>query len=394
MKIAIITYHFLYNFGANLQILATVKYLEKLGHEVCVLNYRPPELVEKYRKTVSPIQADAHQQFCELYLPESPVCANQEDIIKVAAEENFDVVISGSDAVLRLWTKNVREDTRFPNPFWLTWTDKVGVKRKGVLAASSMGTNYFSFPQEVRSGIREALKQMDYISIRDRWTKMLLSLISRNQYSLKLCPDPVVMLNEVISIPEEYSQEAVAEKNKYILLSVYKNTVSEQWIKDFVEAAHSKGLKVYSLPFAEYEVQGAVDKVIGFPLSPLAWYSWIQNAAAYVGVRFHPIVCALVNQVPFVALDQYELNCHPKRLRNKILAKLLKPLIRFSSKTYDVCWTAKRTKYCLNPRQYSQLSPDKVLDLATESINFSMNKSFISSSQENFTNMIDKILGS
>ena len=392
MKIGIITYHFLYNFGANLQILATVKYLEKLGHEVCVLNYRPPELVKKYQTTVPSLQAEAHQQFCELYLPESPVCANQEDIIKVAAEENFDVVISGSDAVLRLWTKNVREDTRFPNPFWLTWTEKVGVKRKGVLAASSMGTNYLSFPPKVKSGIREALNQMDYITIRDRWTKMLLSLISGNQYSLRLCPDPVVMLNEVISIPEEYAKEAIEQKKQYILLSVYKNTVSEQWIKDFVKSAHSKGFKVYSLPLPEYEVNGEVDKVIGFPLSPLAWYAWIQNAAAYVGVRFHPIVCALANQVPFVALDQYESNWGLKRRRNKILTKPLGPLIRFSSKTYDLCWTAKRTKYCLNPRQYSQLSPAKILDLATGSINLKNNQSFIFRSQQTFSQTINKIL--
>jgi len=390
VKIGIITYHFLYNFGANLQILATIKYLEKLGHQVCVLNYRPPELVEKYRKTVASIQAEAHQQFCDLYLPESPVCENQEALIKFATEAKFDVIISGSDAVLRLWQKNVREDTRFPNPFWLTWTEQVGVKRKGVLAASSMGTNYLTFPKEVRSGIREALKKMNYITIRDRWTKTLLSLISYNQYSLKLCPDPVIMLNEVFAIPEQYSQEAVAKRKEYILLSIYKDTVSKQWIKDFIETAHNKGLEVYSLPLPEYEVQGNFDKIIGFPLSPLEWYAWIQNAAAYVGVRFHPIVCALTNQVPFVALDQYEWGI--KRRRDRILTKPLRPLLRFSSKTYDVCWSAKLTKYCLNPVQYNQLSPAQILDLATESINLQSNQSFIADSQESFIKTINKIL--
>ncbi|MGK7933251.1 MAG: polysaccharide pyruvyl transferase family protein [Microcystaceae cyanobacterium] len=394
MKIGIITYHFLCNFGANLQVLATVKYLEKLGHQVCVLNYRPPELVEKYKETVPSLQSDAHQQYCETYLPESSICGNQEAIVRVAAEEKFDVVIAGSDAVLRLWTKNLREDTKFPNPFWLTWTEEVGVKRKGVLAASSMGTNYLSFSSDVKSGIREALSRMNHVTVRDRWTKTLLSLISRNRYPLKICPDPVVMMNEVMSIPEEYAKEAIAEKNKYVLLSVYKNTVSEQWITDFVEAAHIKGYKVYSLPLPEYEVQGVVDKVIGFPLSPLEWYAWIQNAAAYVGVRFHPIVCALVNQVPFVALDQYELesNWNPQRRKDKILSKLLGSLIRFSSKTYDVCSTAKRTQYCLNPQQYSQLSPAQILDLATETIDLPTNQSFIANAQNTFVETINKIL--
>ena len=387
MKIGIITYHWLYNFGANLQILATVKYLQKLGHEVCVLNYRPPELVEKYQKTVPSIQADAHQQFCELYLPESSVCANQEDIIKVATEENFDVVISGSDAVLRLWTKNVREDTRFPNPFWLTWTEELGIKRKGILAGSSMGTNYFLFPPEVRSGIRNTLRTMDYISIRDRWTQILLSTISRNQYQLKLCPDPVVMLNEVMSVPEKYGREAIAEKNQYILLSVYKNTVSDRWVSKFVETSHLQGLKVYSLPLPEYEVLRPVDKVINFPLSPLEWYAWIQNAAAYVGVRFHPIVCALVNGVPFVALDQYEM-----QLKRRLIRVLTRPLFRFSSKTYDLCWRAKCTKNCLNPKQYQQLSPQEIFGLVQEQLVTREINQFVFDAQATFTKAVSQII--
>jgi hypothetical protein len=200
------------------------------------------------------------------------------------------------------------------------------------------------------------------------------------------------MLNEVISIPEKYARKAIEQKKQYILLSVYKDTVSKQWIKDFVESAHSKGFKVYSLPLPEYEVNGEVDQIIGFPLSPLAWYAWIQNAAAYVGVRFHPIVCALANQVPFVALDQYESNWGTKRRRDKILTKPLRPIIRFSSKTYDVCWNAKRTKYCLNTGQYSQLSPDSIVNLATEQINLKVNKLFISKSQQIFSQTINKIL--
>lgn len=360
MKIGIITYHWLYNFGANLQVLSTVSYLQKLGHQVRVINYRPHELVAKYQN-VPPLQAKAHQQFCQAYLPETSVCTNQEEVIKVAGEQNFEVVISGSDAVLRLWRNNAREDTRFPNPFWLTWTEEAGIKRKGVLAASSMGTNYFSFPSDVRSGIREALGTMDYICVRDCWTQFMLSSISRDRYQLQLCPDPVVMLNDLISIPCEYVQKA---SEQYLILSVYEHTVSDQWVSEFVDEAHRYGLKVYSLPLPEYEVLRPVDKVIHFPLSPLAWYTWIQNAVAYVGVRFHPVVCSLVNNVPFVALDSYETS-FGRRLYNIPT----KPLRRFSSKTYDLCWRVRRTKYCLNPQQYHRLSPKKVVSLVQEQMN-------------------------
>ena len=43
MKIAILTHHWVMNFGANLQALATYNFLKLLGHEVIFLNYRPPQ---------------------------------------------------------------------------------------------------------------------------------------------------------------------------------------------------------------------------------------------------------------------------------------------------------------------------------------------------------------
>lgn len=41
MKVGIITFHFVSNQGAVLQCLATQKFLEKNGHEACVIDYRP-----------------------------------------------------------------------------------------------------------------------------------------------------------------------------------------------------------------------------------------------------------------------------------------------------------------------------------------------------------------
>lgn len=41
MKICIITCHDVYNFGASLQAYALQHYLEELGHEVEIIDYRP-----------------------------------------------------------------------------------------------------------------------------------------------------------------------------------------------------------------------------------------------------------------------------------------------------------------------------------------------------------------
>ena len=48
MKICIITCHDVYNFGASLQAYALQHYLEELGHEVEIIDYRPGYLYKKY----------------------------------------------------------------------------------------------------------------------------------------------------------------------------------------------------------------------------------------------------------------------------------------------------------------------------------------------------------
>ena len=90
----------------------------------------------------------------------------------------------------------------------------------------------------------------------------------------------------------------------------------------------------------------ASDKVIELPLSPFEWYAWIQNAAGYVGVRFHAIVSAITNGVPYVAFDNYEWRS-----------------IRLSSKTFDLCKQAGVPEFCLNRQLRMKKNPQQVFEL-------------------------------
>ena len=49
MKIATITFHHVYNFGGVLQALALQTFLEKRGHQVQIIDYRPQYLESEYR---------------------------------------------------------------------------------------------------------------------------------------------------------------------------------------------------------------------------------------------------------------------------------------------------------------------------------------------------------
>ena len=122
MKIGLITHHWVPNFGANLQCLGTTNYLKELGHQVIVIDYRPKDLVEINKKNVTPEQLEAHEKFVTSYFELTDTYGSGEELSQGIGKYNFDLVLSGSDALFRLDESKSREDLNFPNPFWLDWT--------------------------------------------------------------------------------------------------------------------------------------------------------------------------------------------------------------------------------------------------------------------------------
>ena len=347
MRVGILTYHWAYNFGANLQALSAQRFLERLGHNVTILNYYPEGMVEALYSRVIDSQVEAHTDFCNTYLNQSPLCKSETDLVNYCGVVKFDAILVGSDAVFRLARKPKREDQRFPNPFWLQWVTQLTPSPiVSALGASSMGTPFFALPLAVQKGIGQAIQQFDYVSVRDKWTKWMVQWLSRGRKRAFLCPDPVNVFNEICELPSEFSAEPKKHHKQYILVSLFKDMLSDTWIRDFVEIAHKQDLAVYSLPLPEEIVEGPVDRVIGLPLSPLEWFAWIQNAAGYMGVRFHAIVSSIVSDVPFVSFDNYQWR-----------------FLRSSSKTYDLCTQAHVAEFCLNDRLRSQLSPEQAFTM-------------------------------
>ena len=347
MRIGILTYHWVYNFGANLQTLATSRFLGRMGHDVWILNYRPQDLEDLYRQRIDAAQADTHENFYAVHLRQSPVCRSEKELVAFCRETGLDAVVAGSDAVFRLSKELDRSDTRFPNPFWLVWATSSlqPAPMTAALAATAMGTNYFAYSSSVRRGISDAIRRMSLVSVRDRWTQLMLFTVTGGRCWAPLCPDPVIVLNDVFQLADEHAREPVANHRRYILMSIYSGMLSNEWIQRFVKIAHSQGLQVFSLPLPEGEVKIPVDRVLSLPLSPLTWYAWIQHAAGFIGVRFHPVVCSMANDVPFVSFDTYQ-----------------RKLLRIASKTYDLCTRTRTRSLCLNDQSRRDLSPRKAFE--------------------------------
>ena len=133
MKIGILTYHWVANFGANLQTLSTYKYVENAGHTPIIINWIPDDLMKVYERKVSKEQLCTHRQFAiSNYHNITDVCKDKYDIARVVDEKQIDIVIIGSDAVFSytpileriricrrgLWYFKPISDFDCPNPFW------------------------------------------------------------------------------------------------------------------------------------------------------------------------------------------------------------------------------------------------------------------------------------
>ena len=318
MKIGILTYHWVYNFGANLQSLATVSWLRMVGHEVQILNYRPRDLESRYRANTSPQQAAAHEQFTEDYLPLSPLCRTDEDLREAA--HGLDLLISGSDAVFRVEKDPMHSCVAYPNPFWMGWAESLDIP-KVAFAASCMGSRYAQLSRKKREGIRKAISQFKVVSARDLWTQFELFKVQYGRRWPSRVPDPVLMAPELPAF-KEHGIGSLSSSGKTILISAYPGMIEHRWLRRFASEAGNRGYDVVELPIPDEVASLPIVERIEKPLDPLAWYQLISNCAAYVGIRFHPIVVAIANSVPFLSIDSYRTDS----------------LLPFSSKTFDLCW--------------------------------------------------------
>jgi len=133
MKIGILTLHSVSNFGANLQAYSTIGYLMNNGFEPIVINWIPEDMEAKSSIFIPSLQAKAHKEFIEKYIPSTKICRTDADIVDVIESENIKGIIVGSDALfhlrpflsrIRLGRKGITiqpapgGNWRFPNPYW------------------------------------------------------------------------------------------------------------------------------------------------------------------------------------------------------------------------------------------------------------------------------------
>lgn len=371
-KIGILTYHSVYNFGANLQALSTLCYFRNHGYDVKIINWRPRDLLKNYAESTPVKQAKVHETFYECFFDLTEICYTDEDIVRVIEKESMDAIVIGSDAVCRHFPFLVRwrpsrtykflknglfSPDIFPNPYWGSFYTRLDKKIPMILmSVSSQGTLYQYTLWRERKQLLKAINNFSFITVRDSWTQKVFKCFSYGKLLPNITPDPVLGFN--VNVSQEIVSENIIKRfnlpEKYIILSFKrKYAPSEDWIKKFFYCCNEKGLAVISLPYPQEENSLNVDVNISLPISPIEWYNIIKYSVGYVGNNMHPIIVSIHNAVPFFSFDYYG---YTKLVTRKVCLEC--------SKIYDLCQKFDLLDYYSNVqmRNYQFPNPEVVFD--------------------------------
>lgn len=307
MRIGILTFHRPANFGANLQAYSTTCYFKALGHEVKVIDYiRAGDL--KYKDLVNLNQFYAHKYFVENRLPLTRQVMDESGLSEVVAEEKFELLLIGSDAVWRSPQDN--------NIYFAQWLYDSSPLRKIKVASISpahMGDGYESLSINQRTAIRECLKRFNFITVRDVWTKYVINrdIFNGEDFIKIVNPDPVFSLYRFIE-NEIWDSKGISTKSYYLMSLPKQWTMTgkfskkkRSWFDKFKRNVNNAGYKLIELPIPEGKSGLPFDYSIDYPIDPLQWFLWIRNAKAFCGLRFHAIVSSISNGTPFYSVDSY-----------------------------------------------------------------------------------------
>ena len=267
MKIGILTYHCVPNFGAQLQAVSTIGYLKSKGLEPIVLHWYPNDLEDLYAKIVSQNQNRLHLNFAEECMPISRLCRNESNLLDEINRLKIDAIFAGSDAIfkyvpfadrrvfskrrLRFIQQEVLSTEDLGNVFQGGFLSKTPRTLKAVaFSVSSQNSRFFRMNEMEKHSIKKCMSNYTRISTRDEWTRMMVSSIT-GRTDIDITPDPVFAFNQncYLKLPEKHellTKYSIPEN--YVLFSFGGNRLSDDYTQKLADCFIENGLIPVALP--------------------------------------------------------------------------------------------------------------------------------------------------
>lgn len=302
MKIGIITFHWNFNYGANLQAFALSETLKKMGHIPVFINYRPAVL--EHNQTLpwgirsGKFYYNIYRRFhfrCFQSLRLSSTRRLHDSAECKKASESCDALIAGSDVI---WDMDFYGE--FASPYLLDFGDP---NRQILIAFSPSMSKRQSLKQINQNpyyqNFSKLIKRFHHISVRDNFSR--LSLIDQFGIDPRITCDPTLLIS---SFPAPR-----------MLINLPKRYVLFYWFKTelpVLPALICQARAKFNLPIVFiYCGQNIIDfrhpktipehDILVSRASPLQWIDLFRRAHFVITDSFHGTIFSLKSMRPFLA---------------------------------------------------------------------------------------------
>lgn len=304
MKIGILTFHRALNYGAILQCYALYETFRNRGHNVEVIDYRPP-YIEKYRKLfyrkdfdkrsflsksaflVSfPFRwyakrnaAKAFDSFLNEKMKLSVVVYKKEQI-----PSYYDAIVFGSD---QIWSPQICEG--FDPLFWGQFFK--GMTKFYAFSASVGGHNLLTVDEWKE--INKKLNSFDDVSVRE--SRLKQDLLSYTGRDVKLTIDPTFLLDKAIF---EKMSIKPSEQHYVLLFTLEKNGKAEMFAKRIANERNCDVIRVKAIP--NYLIRETC--YVKSAISPEEFCGYFMYADFIVTISFHGTAMSVIFNKNFYTL--------------------------------------------------------------------------------------------
>lgn len=293
MKIGILTFHWATNYGAVLQCCALQKYLETLGNEVQVINYKPKQYddnintflkfrkfknIKKYFKEKK--KETALAKFRRKYICQTKRFYSYMDLYPFVSQ--FDAIISGSDQVANPSFLLSGEGEGILSPTYF-----LGFPFEGLRIGYALSFGCVSYPNKACNIAANYIKKINAITVREKTGVDIVKSMGRTD--IKVVPDPTILM------PLEFYQDlANKSKKKY---AIYMYGFFIRHINDRMRAINNtlkRNNILWNNDDNDYSMEG--------------WLGNIKHAKFVITDSFHCVVMCLKFHVPFAVITEIEGN--------------------------------------------------------------------------------------
>lgn len=313
MRIATITCHDVYNYGASLQAFALQEYLENLGHEYRIIDYKPLYLSNHYNlwSVGNPVfdKPLLKQLYLLAKLPGRLIGLKRKRLFDNFSEKylhltkfrytsvqnltencpDADIYIAGSDQIWNTFFQNGRDKA-----FYLDFVKGTG--RKISYAASFATERIYN---DAESKVSKWLTNFDAVSVRESSAIDLLTSLGRKDGAL-VC-DPVFLLDR-----EKWGQLALdsssPRKNTEAYIFLYDCEQSTKLRDIAIGLKELSGCKIVSVSPTKGRYADEDYRHSG----PLEFLELIKNSKYVLANSFHALAFALIFQKPFFIVNRTE----------------------------------------------------------------------------------------